>query len=71
MDNCPCDIVACAANSNRNCTALVDNNFGGKACPFYKTTHDNRTAMKEAMDRLDAIGKPELKNYISYKEDAI
>lgn len=35
---CPdCDNRECFGNEGGKCRVLVDNNFGGKPCPFFKT----------------------------------
>lgn len=36
-----CDRTDCAACMNRHCTILVDNNFGDRECPFFKTWDQN------------------------------
>ena len=42
----------CFANQKGRCTCLIDTNFGGKCCPFYKS--------REVIDReqieMDCIG---------------
>lgn len=35
---CPdCDNRECFGNEGDKCRVLVDNNFGGRKCPFFKT----------------------------------
>lgn len=58
----------CFANKYGRCTILRENHFpkvdgtsgGGRACPFYRSTEDNKKEQKECLVRLISIGRRDL-----------
>lgn len=51
-----CDRVNCFACLGRQCRILVDNDFGGRDCPFYKTKDRLEAERARCVLRLRQIG---------------
>ena len=66
MNKTECKHYKCFANRSGRCRALSDTDFGGKACPFYKTEAQAAEDRAKAQDRLVAIGRQDLIAY--YRE---
>lgn len=58
--NIVCPHHRCAANKEGFCRALRTSNFGGKMCPFFKTTEQNEKENKAVMARLIALERYDL-----------
>lgn len=55
---CCMDAADCfARNKNGKCTCLEDIHFGGHACPFYKSTAQNKQERKAALQQLRKLGR--------------
>ena len=63
IKRCPaCGMEECAAYMDGHCVALIDNDFGGKKCPFFKTKAQNDEEIVEAEQRLANILKGKQEN---------
>ena len=51
-----CDREECAAYKEGHCVALIDTDFGGKECPFFKTKEQNTRERAYCRERLNKIG---------------
>lgn len=49
------------------CDCLVDTDFYGAECPFYKTAEQSKRETMECRARLRKIGREELIRYAEYK----
>lgn len=52
-----CAVEKCAAWEGGYCTALTDNNFGVRKCPFFKTREQVAKEKEYCEKRLDEIKK--------------
>lgn len=54
IDKCkPCDKKECFGCEECRCIVLVDNNFGNKACPFFKTREQVEKEQEYVRQRLE------------------
>ncbi len=54
--NCPvCNVTECFGNIEGHCFILVDNNFNGKRCPFFKTQEQVEAEKEYCQNRLADI----------------
>lgn len=53
--NPPCNRVDCFAHEDGHCVLLVNNNFGEKGCPFFKTTQPCEEEQAYCRERLAQI----------------
>lgn len=67
-----CPHNRCAGNKDGFCRVLSTSDFGGKMCPFFKTTEQNEEEKKAAIARLIALGRQNLVNtYYSGKDGGV
>ena len=52
-----CQVVECFACHESRCTVLIDNNFGGRRCPFFKTKEQVEGEDRHYNERLANIKK--------------
>jgi len=66
---CRMDAGDCfARNVNGKCTCLADMNFGGRHCPFHKSTAQNERECEAAQQRLRKMGREDLiEKYSSFR----
>lgn len=57
-----CRFDSCFACENGHCTALTDNDFGGKMCPFFKNKAHVKRSRQDALDHLLIDGRFDLVN---------
>lgn len=54
--NCPvCNVTECFGYAEGHCVILVDNNFNGKSCPFFKTQEQVEGEKEYCQNRLADI----------------
>lgn len=57
-----CRFDSCFACEGGHCTALTDNDFGGKMCPFFKNKAHVKRSRQDALDHLLIDGRFDLVN---------
>lgn len=61
LQECPvCSKAMCFAHSGGRCVLLINNNFGDKECPFYKTSEQIEKDKAYCEKRLASLNKTEV-----------
>ena len=58
IEKCPtCGVAECAGCENGHCICLVNNNFGKRKCPFFKTKQQAKREKHYCEQRMANIMK--------------